>query len=128
MKKVLGCIIIMIALFTKCSNNDEKLNNESIIYQKGKIKIILLDINEGRCPTNVDCIWQRNTEVGMRITNGTEAIDFILNTAGYINDEFNFPNNVIIFDLDIKLIDLKPYPKVGVKFSLEDYKVSLSIN
>tara|TARA_B110000240_G_scaffold166110_1_gene187234 strand:+ start:200 stop:394 length:195 start_codon:yes stop_codon:yes gene_type:complete len=64
----------------------------------------------------------------MRITNGTEALDFTLNTAGYINDEFNLPSNMIIFDLDIKLIDLKPYQKVGVKFSLEDYKVSLSIN
>jgi hypothetical protein len=62
MKKVLGCIIIIMALFTNCSNNDEKLNNESIIYQKGKIKIIFLEINEGRCPTNVDCIWQGNAE------------------------------------------------------------------
>lgn len=128
MKKTLGFAVIILTLFFSCSENDELSNNESIIYQEGDVLITLIDIDDARCPINVNCVWEGNAEVGMRITKDNETMDFMLNTAGYINESSNFPTNTSIFDLNVELLDLQPYPEDGMDYTLEDYTVSISVN
>ncbi len=132
MTKELGFILLILILFFSCSEseplNTKVVNNKPIIYQEGNIKITLLKINDDRCPTNLDCVWQGNAEVEMRITNDNETMDFILNTAGYVNESASFPTSTSIFDLSIALLDLQPYPEDGIVYDLEDYTVSINVN
>lgn len=129
MKKALRFTVIILTLFFSCSEseNDELLNDTSIIYQEGNIVITLIDINDSRCPLNSNCIWQGNAEVAMRITNGEETMDFTLNTAGDINENYNFPSSTSIFDVTIKLLDLQPYPESDNQDTLEDYSVNIEV-
>ena len=128
MKKALGFVVIILTFFFSCSENDELLNNESIIYQEGNVQITLIDIEDGRCPINDDCVWQGNAEVRMRITNESETKDFILNTAGSINESLDFPTSTSIFGINVELLDLQPYPEDGMEYTLEDYTLSISVN
>lgn len=127
MKKLIGFTLIL-TIFFSCSKNDELSNDEFIIYQRENITISLIEINDSRCPINVNCVWQGNAEVVMRITNNDEAENFTLNTAGYINDDLDFPTNTSIFDLNIELIDLHPLPEDGIVYALEDYTVNINVN
>jgi hypothetical protein len=127
-KKALGLTLLIITFFLSCSNDDDSSDNESTIYQEGNITITLKKVEDGRCPTNINCVWSGNAEVKMTIANGDEAMDFTLNTAGYINEGLNFPTSASIFDLHIELIALQPYPEEGVPLSLEDYTVSIQVN
>ena len=126
--KTLGTLLIFLIIFFSCSTNDNLLSNELIIYQEGNIKITLIEVNDGRCPTNAECIWQGNSEVKMKIVKENETMDFTLNTAGYINDQLNYPDSISIFNLNIKLLDVQPYPELDSAFSLEDYTISLNVN
>lgn len=126
--KALGLTLLVITFFFSCSTNDDSSDNDSIIYQEGNITITLKKIDDGRCPTSVNCVWAGNAEVKMIIANEGEAMDFTLNTAGYINDGLNFPTSVSIFDLHIELVALQPYPEGDSPLPLEDYTVSINVN
>ena len=126
--KALGLTLLIITFFFSCSNDDDSSGNKSTIYQEGNITITLKKINDGRCPTNINCLWVGNAEVIMTITNENEIMDLTLNTAGYINEQLNFPTSTSIFDLDIELVALQPYPEDGVPLTLEDYTVSINVD
>lgn len=141
MKKAFGFFLFILSILFGCTKDDSSSDNDFttentelqndtlIIYQKENITIELIEINEGRCPITVDCAWQGNTTVEMNISNGIEDTNFILNSAGFINDDFNFQNSIIIYDLHIELLDLQPYPEdENTEFPLEDYIVKLSVN
>ena len=128
MKKALGFAMIISTFIFSCSEDDKPLNNESIIYQEENILITLVDIDDERCPTNVDCVWQGNAEVEMKITNGDETTDFKLNTAGFINENANFPTGISIFDLNIELLNLQPYPEDTNQIPTDEYDVIISVN
>ncbi len=127
LKKTLGLTLVILSFFTNCSSNDDSSNNELIIYQEGNVKITLIDVSDSRCPTNMDCVWPGNGEVEMRIVKENETADFTLNTAGYINDNLDFPKNISILDVNIELLDLQPYPENGISYALEDYTISLDV-
>ena len=120
--------MIISTLIFSCSEDDESLNNESIIYKEGNVLITLLDVDDERCPTNVDCVWQGNAEVEMKITNGNETMDFKLNTAGFINEDANFPTSTSIFDLNIELLNLEPYPEDNKQIPIDEYDIIISVN
>ncbi len=126
--KALGFTLLIAIFFLSCSTDDGSSDNESVIYQEGNITITLKNIDDDRCPTNINCVWAGNAEVKMTITNEDETMDFGLNTAGFINNELNFPTSASIFDLHIELIALQPLPEEGVPLSLEDYTVSIQVN
>ncbi|MEP0262994.1 hypothetical protein [Dokdonia sp.] len=126
--KAIGITLLIITFFFSCSNDDDSSGNESIIYQEGNITITLKKIDDGRCPSNINCVWGGNAEVKMTIANEDESMDFTLNTAGYINEGLNFPTSASIFDLHIELIALQPYPEETVPLPLEDYTVSIQVN
>ena len=125
---MLGFVMIISTLIFSCSEDDESLNNESIIYKEGNVLITLLDVDDERCPTNVDCVWQGNAEVEMKITNANETMDFKLNTAGFINEDANFPTSTSIFDLNIELLNLEPYPEDNKQIPIDEYDIIISVN
>ncbi len=128
LKKTLGLTLVILIFFSNCSNTDDSANDELIVYQEGNVMITLIDVSDSRCPTNVDCVWQGNAEVDMRIVKENETMDFTLNTAGFINENLDFPNSILILDLNIELLDLQPYPENGVSYTLEDYIISLEVS
>jgi hypothetical protein len=127
LKNVFGLIIIVLACFLDCSDTNDQSNNDLVVYKEGDIEITFLDIRDSRCPINAVCIWQGNAEVDLSIKNSVDTVDFTLNTAGFLNDSLNFPSSAIIFDLNIELLNVQPFPEDGKSFKLEDYTVSISV-
>ena len=52
---------------------------------------------------------------------------FILNTAGYINESFNFPKSAIVLDTEIELLTIDPYPVTTIEYQLNEYIVTLDV-
>ena len=125
MKTNILYLFAFVLLFSACSN-DDALNNLTV-YEEGNIKITLINVIDGRCPENANCTWQGNAEVLMEFEKGNQLMEFKLNTAGMINEEFNFPISATILNLNIALIDLQPYPVSVAPIPLEDYVISLEV-
>jgi hypothetical protein len=64
-------------------------------------------LNDSRCPTNVQCVWEGNAEIRFLFKVDSIQSDFVLNTHG--GSPFN--SDTIIGGYSIKLLDLSPYPE-----------------
>lgn len=130
LKKTLGFTLFLLIFLSNCSisnDSDDSTNNNLVIYQEGNTTITLLNVEDSRCPTNVNCVWQGNGSVEMRIDKDNETENFTLNTLGELNGGINYPTSTIVLDLNIELIDLEPYPDGNTSYSLQDYTVILEV-
>lgn len=123
MKRIIKLSVILLLIFFSCSNNDE-LTNNTIVYQNNDVVITLIGLNDGRCPSNVACVWQGNAEVNLNISNGIESENFTVHTFG--NNQL--PSIVSILGIEIELLDVQPYPETDITYSLDDYTISLRVN
>ncbi len=64
-------------------------------------------LNDSRCPSNVDCVWEGNAAVRFLFRIDSIQRDFVLNTHG--GSQFN--SDTLIEGYRIKLVDLSPYPE-----------------
>lgn len=96
--------------------------NDIEIYRKENIHIFLQKIEDNRCPIGMQCIWDGNAVVHMRITDGSNTELFHLNT-------YDSPTKINIFGLNIELFSLKPQPlERGIAYPLERYSIDLRIS
>ena len=64
-------------------------------------------LNDSRCPSNVQCVWEENAEVRFLFTVDSIQTDFVLNTHGGMQ----FNTDTVISGYEIKLLELSPYPE-----------------
>lgn len=77
------------------------------------------NVEDSRCPLNVECVWAGNAKVQIGVAAGsgpTEAVT--LNT-------FLDPRYADWHGVRITLLDVKPQPLAGVTVKPEDYSVTL---
>ena len=87
---------------TELANFETKYNYENNLFLR-------MDsvLNDSRCPTNVQCVWEGNAEVRFLFRVDSIQTDFVLNTHG----GSGFKSDTIISGYRIKLLDLSPYPE-----------------
>jgi hypothetical protein len=105
-------------------NDTIKLPYKKCLYQPDDHFYICLDsvMNDSRCPTGAMCIWEGNAEVKIKYEKLNEnPVYFNLNT------NLRFTRDTVIDGYRISLLDLSPYPEIGVKHSPNLYKASLTI-
>jgi hypothetical protein len=94
------------------ANFETKVNYENNI-------VLRMDsvLNDSRCPSNVQCVWEGNAEVRFLFTVDSIQTDFVLNTHG----GNNFNSDTVIGGYSIKLLDLSPYPEDPGEILQEEY-------
>ena len=118
-----GIIFLLLLVLTGCSSSNDPANDDIIVYEEGDIQVLLIDVNDYRCPVNVVCLWEGNAEVSLRLNHGNETEDFILHTLGY--DEY--PDHATVLSLEIELLEVLPLPFEGMTYDLEDYTVNIHV-
>jgi hypothetical protein len=121
--------LVVIFLINSCSNDDDRAFAKQELYNNGTVKIELLNINDGRCPSDAVCLWEGNAEVFLKITDATTSVDYSLNTFGIdnINNQVNYPSSIQVLNTNVTLLDLQPLPLNGVTYSLSDYTVTIDV-
>jgi hypothetical protein len=135
MKKLL--VILLTILIYSCSKDDNNqisqydlTADKNIILDNGKCleiidieyEICLKSINDSRCPSGVECVWEGDAVVEFNFKSNTENKFFTLHT----ND--NFQQDTIINNLKIKLLNVFPYPDFNNPTNQSDYSAELSIS
>lgn len=99
-------------------------NTEPVISDQDDLTIRLLEVEDTRCPEDAMCAWEGNATVMMRGEHNGNVEDFTLNIYG--SDEY--PNKIDLWEFEITLNDLTPYPKTANdEVKLKDYDVSLTV-
>ena len=76
---------------------------------------------DSRCPIGVDCIWQGNAKVLLKMhRKGKDARTLELNTTLEPRSA-SFPGYVV------EMVQLEPYPKANASTKKEDYVVTLIV-
>jgi len=80
-------------------------------------------LQDSRCPIGAACIWGGNARVQLIFKQDQEnASRFWLNT--HINDL----TDTVINGIRFELIDVLPYPEVGMDYQLDDYILQIHIS
>lgn len=69
------------------------------------------------------CVWEGNAEVRLKFEKLNESPLFF-----NLNTHQNFIQDTVIDKYKIALLELNPYPFIGIKHSQKLYKVRLVIN
>ena len=141
MKKIIiSSLIIFTLLLSSCLEHDSVISpelkkysiksNDSIVVQLNYKQRILLDDNmaitfddvvaDSRCPLYAICVWAGDGEVKLSIS----IDDVIARTSLHTTLE---PKSLVVYDYEIKLNSLMPYPEIDKEIKKEDYKIELII-
>lgn len=90
-------------------NDTIEIANFTTLYNYEHKLVLRMDsvLNDSRCPSNVQCVWEGNAEVRYVFTTDSIQTGFELNTHG--GKQFN--SDTVISGYRIRLLDLSPYPK-----------------
>ncbi len=121
--------ILLMALTFACKKDNNTLYRtteikygESKVYADYNLTINLDSVlSDSRCPQNVNCIWAGNAEVRFIYSKDDKTVKFVLNTLT------SFRTDTLIYGYRIKLVDLTPYPEVGVTTEQIKYKAELKV-
>jgi len=105
-------------------NDTIGLSYKKCLYDPEDNFYICLDsvLNDSRCPKGAMCIWEGNAEIKLKFEKLNESpLYFNLNT------NLRFTRDTFIDRYSISIIDLSPYPEIGIKHSPNLYKASLII-
>ena len=88
------------------------------------IKLVAVE-NESRCPTGAVCIWQGNAAAIFEVAKGgaSQAITLYTDTGRQ-----DMPNEATIHGRKIRLVELAPYPRQGVRIGKDAYVATLFIS
>lgn len=97
--------------------NDFKINGE---YHSAdnSLNFSLTEINDSRCPSDVECVWQGKADVKINVKSPISG-SLILNTYDQTLDTIGI--------YSFELIEVSPYPVSTNVIKLEDYNVKLKI-
>lgn len=88
----------------------------------GDLTVAFESVEDSRCPTEVECVWEGDGVVGLRVTGSGEAVDVTLHTH---------PDSAAVARVaghDIRLVDLDPDPVDGSPIPRSDYVATLRID
>ncbi len=98
--------------------------HDCVNYPEGNLYLCFDSVlSESRCPTGAYCFWQGNAKVRFRLEPcNAGSFFFSLNTFG------GFTRDTTIAGLDIKLLNLNPWPDLNARtFDRKDYKAQLVV-
>jgi|GEM_PF-4577116 len=81
----------------------------------GKVVIKILEIGEGRCPSDVVCIWGGITVLKWKITAGNASKETELYIPEYNGKPGQKELKVGSLPLEVTLKDVTPYPCINCK-------------
>ena len=127
MKKLLFIATIIFALATISSvfahgTKEVKLSiNKQTIASGSKLKIKLIEIEDSRCPEDVNCVWAGNAVIKFTVSKGKLAAKtFELNSG-------TEPMSVTYQGYEIKIKDITPNRKSAESGKLIEQSVILTI-
>jgi hypothetical protein len=130
MKKYIIILLSLILISFACKKESGSASvNPKIEISKGdkyfvsEHMSVSLDsvLNDSRCPSNVNCIWEGNAEVRFVYLNGTKMVKFSLNTNSSMRKD------TLLDGYTIELVRLTPYPDTEKVIEQKDYKAELKI-
>lgn len=133
MKKVCFYIIILAIILISCEKenapdsfplgieNEFKIND---VYHSSdnSLKFSITEINDSRCPSDVECIWAGKADVTIKLESPVSE-SFVLST---LNNAL-YSSKDTVGNYSFQLIDVSPYPVSTQIIKFEDYKVTLKI-
>lgn len=90
----------------------------------GSLKVTFNAVSEdSRCPDGVNCMWAGKVVANLTVANaeGSQAFDFTR------EGKSSKPTTKQFKDWTIRLHDVAPYPKDGVKLDKQRYSVRISV-
>lgn len=129
MKKNLFILIIPLLTLISCDDNLQSLQftpgeevefkiGQTISTNNNQISLEIIDINDSRCPSDVQCIWQGEARITFELNNNGKK-EFTLTTLELEPDTID---NYIF-----TLKSVEPYPISTKTLELDDYTVKLKI-
>lgn len=95
---------------------------ERVTIKKEGLKITLVKIEEdSRCPEGVQCIWAGNGKVLLKLSKGRSRP-----TSMRLNTGID-PDSAAYGAYDVKLTNLRPYPKKDVEIKKNEYIATLIV-
>ncbi len=132
MKNMWNLIIIVIfTFFISCT----KENNDVLLLKGNRVDTIEIRLGEkltifkgvtlsfdsvvtdSRCPINADCVWEGFAKIKLSINQN----------SFYLYTNYYTPNDTIVSDTYVELINLKPYPEIGKERNASDYIARVAI-
>jgi hypothetical protein len=94
---------------------------EVVVVRGGNFRITFRSVTDSRCPTGVTCVWAGNGEVVIEIAGkNKKQVVARLNTLSE-------PKEITYKGFKIKLVGLKPYPKINEPIDQKDYEASMIV-
>ena len=97
---------------------EEKFKPDKDYLLDNSLKFKITEINDSRCPTDVDCIWAGKADVKIKVESPVSET-FVLST---LDDKIDTVGNY-----SFELIDVSPYPVSTKQIKINEYKVTLNI-
>lgn len=72
---------LVMASFFLMATQCEKEDQDIIIYDFNGVTVLLIDVRDSRCPSDVTCVWEGNAEVDMTLMFDNKEEAFTLHTA-----------------------------------------------
>jgi hypothetical protein len=130
MKAIWHVLMIILFLMGSCTKDQDTaplgLSQEFTLKigdirssKSDNLSIKVLEVNDSRCPTGVECFWAGMVAVKLEVTENS-VFEVMLDSMGHRSDTVN--------NLIFKLIDVLPYPKWGVEVPDSEKKVVLKID
>jgi hypothetical protein len=127
--KYLLTLFLITAMGCKESNMDQTLSlnkdvsvrlNQLYTSEDGQYSLKLTEINDSRCPENANCFWSGEVMLkGEWTENGSKStleLHSVLSAQQIAPDGYT-----------IKIMDTKPFPKIGTETKTEDFIITLLI-
>jgi hypothetical protein len=95
---------------------------DTLYFEDNQRWISLNDVPEdSRCPINVNCVWAGNAIADLIYYDGTMQHEFMLHTNP------TYPNDTVIENIYVDLVDVLPYPESGQDMDLNAYEAFIYI-
>ncbi len=133
MKTIFFSIVIIALVIFSCEKettsesfpfgleNEFKIND---VYHStdNSLKFSISEINDSRCPSDVQCVWAGKADVTIVVESPVSG-SLVLST---LNDDM-FSSVDTLGNYSFQLVEVSPYPVSTEEIKLEDYKVTLKI-
>lgn len=125
--------VLAIFLFISCDKQEtsqtftfgiEKSFKINGVYQSDdhSVKFKITDINDSRCPSDVECVWAGKADVSIEIQSPVTGT-IVLSTI----DENIYHSIDTLGNYSFQLLSVSPYPVSTETIDLEDYEISLKV-
>ena len=94
--------------------------NQLYTSDNGQYTLKINEVNDSRCPEGGQCVWQGEVTVIGELTENNKKLTFEIHSV--VSTQTKQPDGYTI-----KIVDAKPYPKVGTEPKPEDLVFTLLI-